>query len=587
MSQNAEDTPLLLSLPSGDGDEVNCSTPDQHFLHALDSELDPDHVLDHPPSPNVRKVTQHLLNACSTQGIGHGTAHSPALLLRLRQSVDHGFRNVWSSVTHIFPKKNNPETTNKSVPHLQHQPSQRDRVRYANIRTVLVIAVLTMIAMMSVSPTLLLYMNELGFTSPTNISPYVIASSLSTAVPIVSNIALTSLASKVGPGMALAYGSLVSLFGLFCLVMARKSLLLFMIGFGLYTSNNSFRVVRVSLLSKVVAPEHRTTVLATHALMTPLGAMAGPLIWIAAQTYRGSTPFLNGIFVFDRFSINYIATLFVLLAIYILSTTKLRHIIPYATNEEEEEDTEHVDGGEVNNSGADENEGQTVQPVIIHFADGHQQTVDLRKYRSTVFIFFCAINVGVNLSAGCYMLAFQPVLVNEFHMPDSMLGIIYEVIAVFAVIPPLAVAILSRKLMDRHILVIGLIIKVIGMALFLPIFGPVKEWQIIVGYLLIIKASIFFSTASMSLFTKVLGPMSTSSLLGLLASSAAIGPAVVQILLSDLIINWFGSFKFGLFALPGIASLLAILYPMQWRRLDSNCEYTTLVTREAEVLQSK
>lgn len=184
------------------------------------------------------------------------------------------------------------------------------------------------------------------------------------------------------------------------------------------------------------------------------------------------------------------------------------------------------------------------------------------------------------------MTAFQPVLVNVFHVSDANLGLIFMVIALFAVVPPLLVAVLSRQLMDRQILIIGLSAKLIGMALFLPLWGFTSEVQVIIGFLLIIKASIFFSTASMSLFTKILGPMSTSYLLGLLASCASVGPALAQILLSDKIVKWFGFYRFGLFALPAIASLLAIIWPPNWRKLDPSCEYVQLITEEAEHQQS-
>lgn len=184
------------------------------------------------------------------------------------------------------------------------------------------------------------------------------------------------------------------------------------------------------------------------------------------------------------------------------------------------------------------------------------------------------------------MTAFQPILVNVFHVSDANLGLIFLIIAVFAVIPPLLVAVLSRILMDRQILMVGLLAKLIGMSLFLPLWGPTTEIQVIIGFLLVIKASIFFSTASMSLFTKILGPMTTSYLLGLLASSASVGPALAQILLSNRIIIWFGSYRFGLFAIPAIASLLAIIWPSSWRKLDPECEYVQLVTEEAEHHQS-
>lgn len=187
------------------------------------------------------------------------------------------------------------------------------------------------------------------------------------------------------------------------------------------------------------------------------------------------------------------------------------------------------------------------------------------------------------MSAGVFMTAFQPVLVNVFHTSDAKLGLIFELIAVLAIIPPLLVALLSRYLMDRDILVIGLFSKLIGMSLFLPIFGPVQEWQVIVGFMLIIKASIFFSTASMSLFTKLLGAMSTSSLLGLLSSASSVGPAVAQIVLSRTIIELFGSYSFGWFGIPAVVSLGLVVWPRYWKQLDPESEFAQLVTREAEL----
>lgn len=189
---------------------------------------------------------------------------------------------------------------------------------------------------------------------------------------------------------------------------------------------------------------------------------------------------------------------------------------------------------------------------------------------------------GVNLSAGLFMTSFQPILVNVFHTSDSKLGVIFMVVAVFAVLPPLLVALLSRYLMDRQILLIGLLSKLIGMALFLPVFGPVREWQVIAGFILIIKASIFFSTASMSLFTKVLGPMSTSSLLGILASASNIGPAVAQIALADHIVNWFGSFAYAAFSIPAALSFVFIVHPKYWKRLNPGREFNRLLMTEAQ-----
>lgn len=56
----------------------------------------------------------------------------------------------------------------------------------------------------------------------------------------------------------------------------------------MYSVSYALRVVRVGVICSVVPERERTNVLAKHALMTPLGAVFGPLVWIAAEMYRGS-----------------------------------------------------------------------------------------------------------------------------------------------------------------------------------------------------------------------------------------------------------------------------------------------------------
>lgn len=195
------------------------------------------------------------------------------------------------------------------------------------------------------------------------------------------------------------------------------------------------------------------------------------------------------------------------------------------------------------------------------------------------------IMLGVNLSAGIFLTAFQPVLVNLFQASDAKMGAIFELIAALAVIPPVMIAVLSRYLMDREIMMIGLLIKIVGMALFLPLFGQVREWQVITGFMLVIKASLFFSTASMSLMTKLLGSLSSSTLLGFLSSASNIGPAAAQIALSGRILQLFGSFQFGLFGVPALLSMAAVAHPWYWKRLDASREFSRLVVAEAAVSQ--
>lgn len=186
------------------------------------------------------------------------------------------------------------------------------------------------------------------------------------------------------------------------------------------------------------------------------------------------------------------------------------------------------------------------------------------------------------------MVNFQPLLVNRFNASGQELGVIFFIISLLALIPPLLVAYLSRFLQDRHIIVIGLLAKMIGIALFLPLFDhEVHEWQVICGFILIIKASIFFFTASMSLFTKLLGIMSNGTLLGILSSCSALGPAAAQLLFAERMLTVFGTFGYAAFGAPVVLAMVIVIHPWFWSRLDPDREFTRVLLREYNSINSQ
>jgi len=77
----------------------------------------------------------------------------------------------------------------------------------------------------------------------------------------------------------------------------------------------------------------------------------------------------------------------------------------------------------------------------------------------------------------------------------------------------------------------------------------------------------------MSLFTKLLGPMSNGSLLGILSSAAQIGPALAQFFFAEWTFKVFGSVRYAVFATPVAISTLMVIWPPSWRRLDSDGEF--------------
>jgi uncharacterized membrane protein YgcG len=174
------------------------------------------------------------------------------------------------------------------------------------------------------------------------------------------------------------------------------------------------------------------------------------------------------------------------------------------------------------------------------------------------------------------MVSFQPILVERYGATGRDLGLIYEVISVTAIVPPLLVAYLSKRLMDRQILLLGLVAKIAGISLFLPLLpGPVRAWSVVAGYVLLIKASIFFFTAAMSLFTKLLGRgrLLSGTLIGLLSSVSAVGPAAAQLFFADRMVGAFGGWGFGVFVAPVLVATGLVCWPRAWARLDASREF--------------
>ncbi|PXF41815.1 hypothetical protein BWQ96_08463 [Gracilariopsis chorda] len=529
MAPSTEVSPLLPK-----GSDAHC------ILQGVDEACLKKFTYDDPLCPICPRPRQYLQSCTSPCGYGYPMHHH-------LQSPSHGFSFLVEKLKllRFFPQQK-PKATD--VPSSQ---------RFVFI--VFILAVLTMVCMAIVSPTMVLYMNYVHFTSSTNITAYVTASAIASAVPVVSNIVFGRIASSIGPANALVLLGMLSALGMLLVFSMRSALWVFFLGYGLYSASLSMRIIRISILSQIVPEDKRTTVLATHSLMTPVGALVGPLGWIVLSRYKGS--FSLGPLTIDRFALAYGTAATILVIISLISATRLRGI----PTPEGNGSRDHF---------------EPPSHVTIQTQNGDTTRVNLHEFRSQVFGYFCTIMFCVNMSSDIYMTAFQPILVNEFGVSDAKLGLIFEVIAMFAIVPPLLVALLSKYLMDRQIMVIGLFAKVLGMALFLPLFGPVREWQVIIGFMLIIKASVFFITACMSLFTKVLGTLSSSALIGLLASGSSVGSALAQVLIGDYIAQFFGGFKFVFFSLPAVVGMAAIVIPRYWKRLDPNCEFTKLIAEE-------
>lgn len=164
--------------------------------------------------------------------------------------------------------------------------------------------------------------------------------------------------------------------------------------------------------------------------------------------------------------------------------------------------------------------------VIIRFSDAHSQTIVLANiatpYLSTfvLFEFVCTWAPAFTWQHSD----------SSTQMPFTFLmltlGLIFVIIALFAVVPPLLVVILSRNLMEPQHLIPGIPARFISMALFhLPAGFTPKKFEVIVSSVLIIDTTVFSTKRPISLFLK---PWALSHEISFLNVYKAVPPSVLR-----------------------------------------------------------
>lgn len=515
----------------------------------------------HPLDPHERAIQSAVHNSGRVAGLVPAVPRNSPVLVEFLK------RKVSAADEDHLPDDTKPK---------QHEVSSLPPHVRRTVAVVYVLAFLTMAVMTSMAPTLLLYLKKIGFSSSKHdITFYVQLSVIQTAVPVVCHVALAQLADIIGASRALAAVCGLVFLGLAGLTLFTESRFLFAGAFILYSMAQSLRPVRTIVLSDVTEayPHARTSVMSYHALMTPLGALVGPLLWLACEMYKGDWQLLGPLRV-NAFTLDYFAAmLFVLVMINIAA-----FLLPVNTREDPASSGSSGGGSSARHaSGAIPSE----EVIQVHMSDGRDIEVHPARFQSAIFRYFCTIMFCCNMSMGLYMVSFQPIMLAR-GTTGQELGLIYEVISVTAIVPPLLVAYLSKRLMDRQILLIGLVVKILGITLFLPVFGdPVPRWSIVAGFVLLIKASVFFGTASMSLFTKLLSSgLSGGFHIGLLSSISALGPALAQLFFAEKMLSLFGGWSFGVFVLPVAFAFGLVLWPWYWKRLDSDFEFARRVREE-------
>lgn len=449
------------------------------------------------------------------------------------------------------------------------------------VLAILAVTTGTMVVVSSLESPLLLFMNEVGFTNAQHVSFYVRTVSIGLLVPVLSAIPLGHLASHFGAGITLSYAFLFVSLGFALICISRSSKLIFLAGYIMYSVCSGMRILRFSIIADLVSTEDRTLVMAVQQLMIPIGALISPCVWILiVRLWHSEIEVVQSILVIDRFTLSYAFGMFVAVSASFLCYTKLRKTsADTEITESSNPSNERLSGNSIEESNQSLNGyGSCNLPAPLKIVG----IAELKHYRNTRLCFFAFLLLCIRLILAVFLALFQPVLIHRFGAGDEEVGRVYLLIGILSLIPPALVALASKLADDRQILLFGLVIELMGASMYLPFFSFLEKWQVIIGYLLVIKASAFFNTATISLFTKVLGPMGSAKNLGYVWSIANVLPAVVQISFASQIVGLFSTWKFSLFLVPIIIALSMTLCPAGWLLLDPSSDYARSCIAQAK-----
>lgn len=449
-------------------------------------------------------------------------------------------------------------------PLLHGKPNNARTAFSTPVIVILFMAICTMHVISCVDWTLLLFLNQ-GTSLGETHNLYFNATAFALLVPVCANPILGNLSARFGSGTTLCFSYLVAALGIFMMALFRQNTIIFYVAYEVYALCTTLRIVRLSIIAQIVPSHTRTTVMAVHQLMAPIGAMLGPMLWVLIQKWRGHVT-VAGWMIIDRFFLNYFLSIGALVSLFFVGMAKLRSLPDAAP---EATDGNANDGGLYNSVADAKIKSVRTNPVLPepvlrkNGADiGHTQS---QRRGLQKFAYFCTLTLLMQCTMALVRVSFQPVLIGVYGAGDEEVGKVYSLVGALALVPPIAVALLSRILKDRDIMLIGMVLKLRGALLFLPLFGEVRKWQVVAGFIMCIKASNFFLTATFSAFTKVAGGKKPGKQIGYLWSVCSIGPAVIQFCFASVLVNSFGSWGFGVCALPVLAGFLLVFHPWGWQ----------------------
>jgi len=195
---------------------------------------------------------------------------------------------------------------------------------------------------------------------------------------------------------------------------------------------------------------------------------------------------------------------------------------------------------------------------------------DRGSYRR-VQVYFAALFCMDGISQGMMSVAIYPVLGDIYNLTADQMSLITMVLSAIALLPPAIAAVLSRWLADRDLMALGLALKSLGVFLTLVPAGGhsfAGRWLFVVGYVFVVKASLFFLMSGTSNLTKQLGDQANPQNMSYNVMSRNFGNFLGMLIAGPFILTWYHTWAWLVISLPLGAAWLLLLHPFCWSRLD-------------------
>jgi len=222
---------------------------------------------------------------------------------------------------------------------------------------------------------------------------------------------------------------------------------------------------------------------------------------------------------------------------------------------------------------------QYTKAITITDADGRVTLVDGSWHMAGIVLAFSAIFTLHQTSCGSVSVSNLPVLTERLGLSESAAANTKLAQELLGMPTPLLVAALSSRLSDRTLFLLGILLAWAAII----VFGcPPGEtiYQPLVGMGIGHASQTFFFTAGFSMLSKVMGVRTNGALVAFVASFAAVGSTLGNILGGRYSMKGYGTPYFFLTLAPSAVGLAVLLFPPFWRRIGAGDHVTGQVTAQ-------